>query len=243
MINTPVPTTLKKFQHHWLSVSFWDNFEPPRGRRAALRPGIQPAPSHSISATPSTRGTNADFANNQHFDPGGCVGARTILRTASLESRRLAFIWNLSVLSIFGRNSRPYFAAVAKRIDGVPVAKVQTFMDDRNRSDFRFSKKSIETYEAAASSMALIAAKFGRLPTTDFRRAAKMAEHLSRGDGRLNQGSTDFRGPPTQTVSKARRFSEKSLHDARPDADASLLLRGVRASSNAELETRNGPGI
>lgn len=86
-----------------------------------------------------------------------------------LGSRRFDFIWTFSVLyhlsdEILDR----YFATVAKRIGGVALANVQTYMEDSTWLQFPFLKRSIETYEAAAARHGLKTRSLGTLAERGF---------------------------------------------------------------------------
>lgn len=87
-----------------------------------------------------------------------------------LGNRKFDFIWSFSVLyhlsdDILDR----YFATVAKRIRGIAVANVQTYMDDSTWLQFPFLKRSIETYEAVAAKHGLKTRPLGTLADRGFR--------------------------------------------------------------------------
>lgn len=86
-----------------------------------------------------------------------------------LGDRRFDFIWTFSVLyhlsdDILDR----YFATVAKRIGGVAVANVQTYMEDSTWLEFPFLNRSIETYEAGAAKYGLKTRVLGTLAERGF---------------------------------------------------------------------------
>lgn len=89
---------------------------------------------------------------------------------AELGERKFDFIWSFSVLyhlsdDILDR----LFAAVSKRLGGIYVANVQTYMEDSTWLEFPFLRRSLEEYTALAAKHGLNTISLGTIEERGFR--------------------------------------------------------------------------